>query len=76
MADTSVALVDDVTLKLVGDNAPATLKTQIQTAVDAIAIPALKPDGSNQAQVTAARSNRVFAAVLLTLAAPEFIVQK
>jgi len=76
VADTSVALVDDVTLKLVGDNAPATLKTQIQTAVDAIAIPALKPDGSNQAQVTAARSNRVFAAVLLTLAAPEFIVQK
>jgi uncharacterized protein (DUF1800 family) len=76
VADASATLVDDVTLKLVGDDAPAALKTQIRTGVDAIAIPALKPDGSNQAQVTAARSNRVYAAVLLTLAAPEFIVQK
>jgi uncharacterized protein (DUF1800 family) len=76
VADTSATLVDDVALKLVGDDAPAALKTQVRTAVDAIAIPALKADGSNQAQVAAARGNRVYAAVLLTLAAPEFIVQK
>jgi uncharacterized protein (DUF1800 family) len=72
----SAALVDRVTLKLIGDKAPATLKAQIREAVDSIAIPALKPNGANQAKVMAAQRNRVYAAVLLTLAAPEYIVQK
>jgi hypothetical protein len=44
--------------------------------VDSIAVPALESNGANQAQVTAALQNRVHAAVLLTLASPEFIVQK
>jgi len=73
---TSATLVDGVTRKLIGDTVPAALKTQIRAAVDSIAIPALKPNGANQSQVTAAKRDRVCAAILLTLASPEFIVQK
>jgi uncharacterized protein (DUF1800 family) len=76
VAGTSSALVDRVTLKLLGDGTPAAMKSQIASAVDSIAVPALKANKANQAQVTAALQNRVWSAVLLTLAAPEFIVQK
>jgi uncharacterized protein (DUF1800 family) len=69
-------LVDDVTLRLLGDGVPDAYKARLRAAVDSIVIPALKTGGSNQAQVDAAKRNRVNAAVLLTLASPEFIVQK
>jgi uncharacterized protein (DUF1800 family) len=69
-------LVDRVTAKLLGDGVPDAYKAEIRTAVDSIAIPVLKAGGTNQAQVDLARRNRVNAAVLLTLASPEFIVQK
>jgi uncharacterized protein (DUF1800 family) len=76
VAGTSSPLVDLVALKLLGDGASATVKGQIASAVDSIVVPALRADKSNQAQVTAALQNRVWSAVLLTLATPEFIVQK
>ena len=76
VAGTTAALVDRVAAKLLGDGVPDAFKAQIRTAVDSIAVPALKAGGANQAQVTAALQNRVYAAILLTLAAPEFIVQK
>ncbi|HEX4508558.1 MAG TPA: hypothetical protein VH328_00690, partial [Burkholderiaceae bacterium] len=65
-----------VTLKLLGDSASTTVKSQIASAVDSITVPVLNANKSNQAQVTAALQNRVWSAVLLSLATPEFIVQK
>ena len=76
VAGTSSALVDRVAAKLLGDGAPDTVKAPIRAAVDSLPVPALKAGKANQAQVTAALQNRVYAAVLLTLASPEFIVQK
>jgi uncharacterized protein (DUF1800 family) len=75
-ASSSATLVDRVTAKLLGDGVTDAFKSQVRGAVDSIAVPALKPGNTNQAQVTAALQNRVWAAVLLTLASPEFIVQK
>jgi len=76
LAGSSAPLVDRVAAKLLGDGVPDAFKAQVRAGVDSIAIPALKANQANQAQVDAAKRNRVYAAVLLTLAAPEFIVQK
>lgn len=74
LADQPAALVDRVASKLTYGSAPAALKTEIVTAISAITIPAAT--GSNQAQIDAAKRNRVNAAVLLMLVSPEFQVQK
>jgi len=76
LADDSAALVGDVTARLIGDAVDASLKTQIQVAVDSIVIPAPNKDGTNGPQIANAKHNRVMTAVLLALASPEFIVQK
>ncbi|MCY7315919.1 MAG: DUF1800 domain-containing protein [Rubrivivax sp.] len=52
------------------------LVADIATNVASIAIPALNAEGSNLAAVQSAMRNRVFSAVLLTLATPEFLTQK
>jgi len=69
--------------ELIAERLPATLELVIVATFLSLAlgIPlgvlcALKPNGANQSQVTAAQRNRVCAAILLTLASPEFIVQK
>ena len=64
IADNSTSLVDEVDI-LLGAALSAATKTSIRAAVDAIAI------GS-----TGGPQNRVYTAVLLTLAAPEYLVQK
>ncbi|HEV7659230.1 MAG TPA: DUF1800 domain-containing protein [Allosphingosinicella sp.] len=64
LADNSATLVDEVDI-LLGAALGAATKTSIRTAVDAIAI------GSVGGPL-----NRVYTAVLLTLAAPEYLVQK
>ena len=75
LAGDAAALVDHVLARLTyGDT--AALRTEIVAAVNSIAIPALNGTGSNQAQIDNARRNRVNAALLLTLVAPEFIVQQ
>lgn len=66
------ALVERVTARLAYGAAGAGLKTLITSAVASIVIPA--STATNQAQVDAARRNRVQAAILLTVAAPEFQV--
>jgi len=76
LATDSASLVDDVTSKLVGDGAPDSYKAMIRTAVDSIAIPVAKTDGSNASQIDYAKTVRVNAAVLLCLVSPEFIIQK
>lgn len=74
LAGDPAALVERVTARLTYGAASADLKTLITNAVTTISIPALT--STNQAQVDAARRNRVNAAVLLTVASPEFQVLK
>jgi uncharacterized protein (DUF1800 family) len=76
LADDSTALVDDVTARLIGDTVDDELKAQIRVAVDSIVIPAPNKNGTNGAAIAKARTNRALTAVMLTLASPEYIVQK
>ena len=70
------ALTDRVLQKLLYGPASAELRTEIISNVSSIVVPPLNAGGTNQAAVNAARRNRVNAALLLTLAAPEFLAQK
>ncbi len=65
------ALVDRVTTRLAYGAVGATRRTEIIDAVGSIAIP-----GSGTSQIDAAKRARVNAAILLTVAAPEFVVLK
>ena len=76
LAADAVALTERVTSRLTYGGAGAALKTEISTAVASITIPALNAGGTNQAAIDTAKRNRVNAAMLLTLAAPEFVVLK
>ena len=69
-------LADWVLRKLLYGQASAALRNELINNVNSINVPALNADGSNLAAVNAARRNRVNTAVLLTLAAPEFLAQK
>jgi uncharacterized protein (DUF1800 family) len=74
LADQPGALVDRIGSKLLYGAMPADLKTEIQGAIERIAIPA--STSNNASQVAAAKRARVNAAVFLTLVSPEFLVQK
>jgi uncharacterized protein (DUF1800 family) len=76
LADTPDALTAALLGKLLPGQAASALRSEINDAVASIAVPALNANASNQAAVTAARRNRVYTALLLTLAAPEFLVQR
>ncbi len=67
------ALVDRVTTRLTYGAVGAARRAEIIAAVTSIALPG---SGSSQTQINAARRHRVNAAVLLTVAAPEFVVIK
>jgi uncharacterized protein (DUF1800 family) len=71
LADNATALVDRVALLLTADRMPASVRQQITAAVASVNV-AL----SNPANREAARRNRVHLAVFLTVASPDFIVQK
>ncbi len=72
----SHALVDMVAGKLLGDQVPTALKTEIIAAVDSLPVPALNKDGTNQSWIDGTKRKRVNIALLLTLASHEFIVQR
>lgn len=76
VAADSAALAARVLTRLLGPAPQDALQAEIVAAVDSIALPALKADGSNQAQIDRAKKNRVYTAVLLALVAPEFLVQR
>jgi uncharacterized protein (DUF1800 family) len=76
LAPTGDALVTSVTDRLIYGFATPALRTEITAAVEKIAIPALNAAGTNQGAIDTAKRSRVNAAVLLTLASPEFMVQK
>ena len=76
LADKPAELVDRVTSKLVASVDTSALKADLRAAVEAVPLPALRTDASNQKQVDDGKRNRVVTAVLLTLVSPEFLVQK
>jgi uncharacterized protein (DUF1800 family) len=76
MATQPADLVASVTGKLLYGLATPALRTDIQTAISKITIPVLNAGGTNQGAIDTAKRNRVNATVLLTLAVPEFVVQK
>ena len=76
LADQPPALIERVNAKLFYGGMPADLKTEIQGAIEKMAIPTLRTDASNQTQVTNAKRARVNAAIFLAVISPEFQVQK
>ena len=76
LADNSNGLVDRLSDRLMYGAMPADLKTEIAGAVDKIVIPALNAQKTNQAQIDAAKLNRVKAAIFLAVVSPEFQVQR
>jgi uncharacterized protein (DUF1800 family) len=71
LADNGRAMVDRVALLLTADRMPAAMRERITTAVESINVAI-----SNPTNLETARRNRVHLAVYLTLASPEFIVQR
>ena len=72
-------LVERANLLLMGGQMPAALRAQIVTGVNGRAIPApVTSNGTvtNQAQIDAARRDRASLAAYLTLAAPDYLVQR
>ncbi len=81
-------LVDRMDLLLFGGTMPAALKTQLVTAVTSRAIPAAvlppgtpasgapAPTPTNQAAIDAAKLDRVYIAVFLSMASPDYLIQK
>jgi len=76
LAEQPDALVERINGKLLLGAMPAELKAEIQGAIEKMAIPALKSNGSNQTQVDNAKRARVNAAIFLAVISPEFQVQK
>jgi hypothetical protein len=67
------ALVDRVTTRLTYGSIGAARRTEIINAVSSIVIPG---GSSSQSRINEAKRQRVNAAILLTVAAPEFVVIK
>ncbi len=88
LAETPDALVDRMNLLLFGGTMPDALKTQISAAAGSRVIPApTYPAGTaasavatttptNQAQIDAAKLDRVYIAVFLSMASPDYLIQK
>ena len=76
LSDNPRSLVDAVVDKLLYSQSATALRSQVTDAVASITVPPLASDGSNAAVVDAARRDRVYTALLLTLASTEFLIQK
>ena len=76
LADQPAALTGHVLGRLLYGQPSVALANEITTVIVKVTIPALNAGGTNQAQVDAAKRNRVNAALLLALASPEYLAQK
>jgi uncharacterized protein (DUF1800 family) len=74
LAATPDLLLDRINLLLMNGNMSTTLRGQIMSAVNNV--PQAAPNGTNDAKVTEQRSYRVYAAIFLTMASPEYIIQQ
>lgn len=71
LATTPDQMLDQLNLSLMANQMSGNLRSQILTAVNSISIPT-----NNTANADAAKKNRVYLAVFLTMASPEYLVQK
>lgn len=71
MAPDADKLLDRVNLLLLGGRMSSTLRGQIKGVLNSIPVPA-----GNTSAATNARKNRVYAAIFLTMASPEYIVEQ
>jgi uncharacterized protein (DUF1800 family) len=71
LADNPTQLVDRINLLLLANGMKTTTRTQIINAVTAISIPTNNPTNADTA-----RKNRVYLAIFLAMASPDYIVQK
>jgi uncharacterized protein (DUF1800 family) len=74
LADNPAALLDRLDLLLMSGQMTATQRNLVTAAINGRAIPAAT--GSNQAAIDSARRDRVSIAVVLTMASPDYVVQK
>ena len=74
LADQPAALLDRVDLLLLAGSMSTKLRGTILSTVNSVPIPAAT--GSNAAQVNLARTYRVRLAIFLSMASPEYLVQK
>jgi hypothetical protein len=72
LADNASGLLDRMDLLLFYGTMPQQLRSRILDAVNSITVPTT----GTQAQIDAARLNRVRTAVLLSMSAPEYLVQR
>jgi uncharacterized protein (DUF1800 family) len=71
LADNPGALVDRLNLLLMSGQMSSALRTQIIDGITGRAIPT-----TNQTNIDAARRDRVFIGILLTMASPDYMIQK
>ena len=88
LATVPADLVDRMNLMLFGGTMPDALKAQLVTAVTSRAIPAAvlppgtpasgapAPTPTNQSAIDAAKLDRVYIAVFLSMASPDYLIQK
>ena len=74
LAEQPAALLERVNLLLMSGHMSSRLRSKILSAITSIAIPTAS--GGNAAQVTTAKTYRVHLAIFLTMASPEYLVQK
>lgn len=74
LATTPEALIDQVNLLLMSKQMSVGLRNQIVAAINSVSIPT--PNATNEKSVTAAIRNRVYLAIYLTMASPEYLIQK
>ena len=71
LATTPDQMLDQLNLNLMANQMSSNLRSQILTAVNSVAIPT-----NNASNADAAKKNRVYLAIFLTMASPEYLVQK
>lgn len=76
LARAPVALVSDISDRLLGGTMSDVLRSYITAAVETIPVPPLNDTGSNTAAIDAALDKRVKAAILMTAVSAEFLIQK
>lgn len=74
LAEQPAQLVDRVNLLLLAGQMSSTLRNQLITALNAVNLPAAT--ANNSGTVETARKNRVYLAVYLTMASPEYLAQR
>lgn len=74
LAEQPAQLVERVNLLLLGGQMSSTLRNQLIAALNAVNQPA--PTSTNSTAVENARKNRVYLAVYLTMASPEYLAQR